>query len=52
MYVCMICMSDVCILLLYGGTCVSLQVHRDETDGSLESLHACNSALAHPDNLN
>lgn len=25
---------------------------RDETDGSLESLHACNSALAHPDNLN
>lgn len=32
--------------------CVVTGISRDETDGSLESLHACNSALAHPDNLN
>lgn len=37
------------IIIVWRYMCV---VTGNETDGSLESLHACNSALAHPDNLN
>lgn len=42
MYVCMsVCMH---VLKLYGGTYVSVC-----NSGSLKSLHACNSMLAHPE---
>lgn len=35
-----------------GMICMYSVLSRDETDGSLHAFHACNSALAHPDNLN